>query len=120
MRQLKASDEGVRLRIDDADDLWTLAQICRVGANLGMLSHRRDSTTGTQEGGRSKSAERKPMWIEIEVSECAFQPFTDNLRVHGIISEARSILAPIIHISLRPEMKSRYLLREVFLNLIEN
>ena len=89
MRQLKASDEGVRLRIDDADDLWTLAQICRVGANLGMLSHRRDSTTGTQEGGRSKSAERKPMWIEIEVSECSFQPFTDNLRVHGVISEAK-------------------------------
>ena len=89
MRQLKASDEGVRLRIDDADDLWTLAQICRVGSNLGMLSHRRDSTTGTQEGGRSKSAERKPMWIEIEVSECAFQPFTENLRVHGVISEAK-------------------------------
>ncbi len=89
MRQLKASDEGVRLRIDDADDLWTLAQICRAGANLGMLSHRRDSTTGTQEGGRAKSAERKPMWIEIEVVECAFQPFTDNLRVHGVISEAK-------------------------------
>ena len=89
MRQLKASDEGVRLRIDHVDDLWTLAQICRVGSNLGMLSHRRDSTTGTQEGGRAKSAERKPMWIEIEVSECAFQPFTDNLRVHGIISEAK-------------------------------
>jgi len=89
LRQLKASDEGVRLRIDDADDLWTLAQICRAGANLGMLSHRRDSTTGTQEGGRAKSAERKPMWIEIEVVECAFQPFTDNLRVHGVISEAK-------------------------------
>lgn len=89
MRQLKASDDGVRLRIDDADDLWTLAQVCRAGANLGMLSHRRDSTTGTQEGGRAKSAERKPMWIEIEVSECVFQPFTDNLRVHGVISEAK-------------------------------
>lgn len=89
MRQLKASEEGVRLRIDDADDLWTLAQICRAGANLGMLSHRRDSTTGTQEGGRAKSAERKPMWIEIEVVECAFQPFSDNLRVHGVISEAK-------------------------------
>ncbi|MDC0040743.1 hypothetical protein OAJ11_02855 [Candidatus Poseidoniales archaeon] len=89
MRQLKASDEGVRLRIDDADDLWTLAQICRSGANLGMLSHRRDSTTGTQDGGRAKSAERKPMWIEIQVSECAFQAFTDNLRVHGLITEAK-------------------------------
>ncbi len=89
MRQLKASDEGIRLRIDDADDLWTIAQICRAGSNLGMLSHRRDSTTGTQEGGRAKSAERKPMWIEIEVLECNFQPFTDNLRIQGIITEAK-------------------------------
>jgi protein pelota len=89
MRQLKAFEEGVRLRIDNADDLWTLAQICRVGSHLGMLSHRRDSTTGTQEGGRAKSAERKPMWIEIEVGETTFQAFTDKLRVHGVISDAR-------------------------------
>ena len=106
LRQLKASDEGVRLRIDHVDDLWTLAQICRVGSNLGMLSHRRDSTTGTQEGGRAKSAERKPMWIEIDVSECSFQAFTDNLRVHGVISEAKidigshhtHIILSLIHI----------------------
>ncbi len=89
LRRLKASDEGVRLRVDTSDDLWTIAQICRNGAHLGMLSHRRDSTTGTQEGGRAKSAERKPMWIEIEVTETAFQPFTDNLRIHGIISESK-------------------------------
>ena len=89
LRQLKASDEGVRIRIDNSDDLWVLTQICRPGAIMGMLSHRRDSTTGTQEGGRAKSAERKPMWIEIEVGETSFQPFTDNLRVHGIITEAK-------------------------------
>ena len=88
MRKLSRSDNGVKLRIDDDDDLWTLARICRDGTSAGMLSHRRDSTTGTQEGGRSKQAERKPMWIVLRVEESSFQPFTDNLRLHGVISEA--------------------------------
>ena len=88
MRKLSRSDDGIKLRIDDDDDLWTLARICREGTSAGMLSHRRDSTTGTQEGGRSKQAERKPMWIVLRVEEAGFQPFTDNLRLHGVISEA--------------------------------
>jgi protein pelota len=56
---------------------------------VGMLSHRRDSTTGTREGGRARSAERKPMWVLLDAMETAFQPFTDNLRVHGTIKEAK-------------------------------
>ena len=48
MRRLKRLDEGVRLRLEDEDDLWTAAQLCSAGARVGMLSHRRDSTTGTQ------------------------------------------------------------------------
>ena len=69
MRQIKKLDEGVRLRIDSEDDLWVLAQLCRPKSILGMLSHRRDSTTGTQEDGRAKSAERKPMWIVLDVEK---------------------------------------------------
>ena len=88
MREVSRSDNGIKLRVDDDDDLWTLASICRNGTSAGMLSHRRDSTTGTQEGGRSKQAERKPMWIDLRVEDSSFQPFTDNLRVHGVISEA--------------------------------
>ncbi|HJM18274.1 MAG TPA: hypothetical protein QF703_01940 [Candidatus Thalassarchaeaceae archaeon] len=86
---MKRLDEGVRLRVEDEDDLWTLAQICGQGSRVGMLSHRRDSTTGTQPEGRAKSAERKPMWILLDVQEASFQTFTDNLRVHGVINEAR-------------------------------
>jgi len=89
VRRLKRLDEGVRLRLEDEDDLWAAAQLCSAGARVGMLSHRRDSTTGTQTEGRAKSAERKPMWIVLEVQETAFQPFTDNLRIHGIITEAK-------------------------------
>ena len=89
MRQIKKLDEGVRLRIDSEDDLWVLAQLCRPQSILGMLSHRRDSTTGTQEDGRAKSAERKPMWIVLDVEKTEFQAFTDNLRAHGTIREAK-------------------------------
>ena len=78
MRRVKRLDEGIRLRVEDQDDLWVIAQICR-----------RDSTTGTKEDGRAKSAERKPMWIVLRTQETAFQSFTDNLRVHGIIEEAK-------------------------------
>ena len=89
MRRVKRLDEGLRLRIESEDDLWVLSQVCGTGCLVGMLSHRRDSTTGTKEDGRAKSAERKPMWIVLESSETAFQPFTDNLRVHGVIKEAK-------------------------------
>ena len=53
-----------RLRVETEDDLWTLARLARKGMNLGMLGERRDQTTGGEEGGRAKSAERKKMVIE--------------------------------------------------------
>ena len=89
MRRIKRLDDGVRLRLDDENDLWIASQLCSPGTQVGMLSHRRDSTTGTQSDSRAKSAERKPMWIVLEVQETAFQSFTDNLRVHGVITEAK-------------------------------
>ena len=89
MKRIKWLDEGIRLRIQSEDDLWILSKICRSGCLVGMLSHRRDSTTGTKEEGRAKSAERKPMWILLEVIENYFQSFTDNLRIHGTIKEAK-------------------------------
>ncbi|MBJ29229.1 MAG: hypothetical protein CMB61_04130 [Euryarchaeota archaeon] len=89
MRRVKRLDEGLRLRVESEDDLWVLSKVCGTGCLVGMLSSRRDSTTGTREDGRAKSAERKPMWIVLEATETAFQPFTDNLRVHGVIKEAK-------------------------------
>lgn len=89
MRRVKRLDEGVRLRVESEDDLWVLSQLCRPGSMVGMLSHRRDSTTGTREDGRARSAERKPMWILLDATETAFQPFTENLRIHGTIREAK-------------------------------
>ncbi len=89
MRRVKWLDEGVRLKVESDDDLWVLSQVCSKGCLVGMLSHRRDSTTGTMEDGRARSAERKPMWILLEALDNAFQPFSENLRIHGVIKEAK-------------------------------
>jgi protein pelota len=88
MQQIKRIEDGVRLRVQHEDDLWTLAQMVRPGCRVGMSGFRRDQSTGTQEGGRAKAADRKPMWIVLDAESSEFQPFTDNLRIHGIIAEA--------------------------------
>ena len=88
MKKIKNIEDGVRLQVQHEDDLWTLAQMVRPGCLIGMMGFRRDQSTGTQESGRAKAADRKPMWIVLNAESTEFQPFTDNLRIHGIISEA--------------------------------
>ena len=88
MQKIKNIEEGVRLRVQHEDDLWALAQMVHPGCQVGMMGFRRDQSTGTQESGRAKAADRKPMWIVLKAESTEFQPFTDNLRIHGIISEA--------------------------------
>ena len=88
MQILKRDEDMMKLRIQHEDDLWVLSQLVKGNKSAAMVSHRRDQTTGTQEGGRAKSAERKPMWIQISVEDSEFQIFSDNLRLHGVITEA--------------------------------
>ena len=77
-----------RLRIQSIDDLWVLQRLLRPGFSMAMLGERRDQTTGGDEGGRSKQAERKKMWIQLLVVKAEHQAFADALRVHGTIEEA--------------------------------
>ena len=77
-----------RLRISTDDDLWSLARLARKGISIGMLGERRDQTTGGEEGGRAKAAERKKMWIKLRIESTEYQSFSDVLRIHGIIEEA--------------------------------
>jgi len=89
MQILKRDEDLLKLRVEHEDDLWVMSQLVKGKKHAGMVSHRRDQTTGTQEGGgRAKSAERKPMWIEIAVENTEFQMFSDNLRLHGVITDA--------------------------------
>jgi protein pelota len=88
MKILKISDSSCRIRVDDQDDLWVLAQVCRKGIQIGMLGHRRDSTTGSKEGERAKEAERKTMWIVLQIEQSEYHAFSESLRTTGIILEA--------------------------------
>ena len=88
MKILKREPQLWRLRIETEDDLWTLARLARKGMHIGMLGERRDQTTGGEEGGRAKSAERKRMWIRLRIESTEYQTFNENLRVHGTIEEA--------------------------------
>ena len=88
MKILKREPQLWRLRIETEDDLWTLARLARKGMHIGMLGERRDQTTGGEEGGRAKSAERKKMWIRLRIESTEYQTFNENLRVHGTIEEA--------------------------------
>jgi protein pelota len=89
MKILKREPLLWRLRIETDDDLWTLARLARKGMHIGMLGERRDQTTGGDEGGRAKSAERKKMWMRLRIESTEYQTFSENLRVHGIIEEAQ-------------------------------
>lgn len=89
MQIRKLEYETWKLRVRSADDLWTLTRLCRAGRQFGMVGERRDQTTGSVEGGRAKSAERKTMWILLSIESCEYQSFSDTLRVHGIIQEAQ-------------------------------
>ncbi|MBT7063256.1 MAG: pelota family protein [Euryarchaeota archaeon] len=89
MKILKREPQLWRLRIETEDDLWALAKIARKGMQIGMLGERRDQTTGGDEGGRAKAAERKKMWIRLHIESTEYQTFSENLRVHGLIEEAQ-------------------------------
>jgi protein pelota len=89
MKILKREPTLWRLRIESEDDLWTLSHLTRPGISLGMLGERRDQTTSGEEGGRAKAAERKKMWIRLNIASTEYQAFSDVLRVHGVIEEAQ-------------------------------
>ncbi len=88
MNILKRDLHEWRLRVETLDDLWVLARLARRGVSVAMLGERRDQTTAGEEGGRSKQAERKKMWIQLSVQTTEHQSFSDTLRIHGIIEEA--------------------------------
>ncbi|RPG77074.1 MAG: hypothetical protein CBE08_000930 [Euryarchaeota archaeon TMED248] len=88
MKILKREPMLWRLRVETEDDLWTLARLARKGMDFAMLGERRDQTTGGEEGGRAKAAERKKMWIRLSIESTEYQSYSEILRVHGIISEA--------------------------------
>ncbi|MEM3616049.1 MAG: mRNA surveillance protein pelota [Candidatus Methanomethylicia archaeon] len=79
MRILKLNEKGgeLQLRIDDDDDLWLLYHIIEKGDKVYA-----NTTREIKFGDKSI---RKLMYIGIDVIKVEYQPFTNRLRINGII-----------------------------------
>lgn len=71
----------VKVRVENADDLWVLKTIINEGDIIAAKTLRDVKIDG--EGKR-----RLPMVIAIKVKNVYFQPFATRLRVHGVIVDA--------------------------------
>ena len=73
MDVLGRDQHELRLRVQTVDDLWVLQRLIQPSMSVGMLGERRDQTTGGEDGGRAKQAERKKMWIRLSVEHTEHQ-----------------------------------------------
>ncbi len=69
----------MRLKVEDEDDLWTLYTVIKPG-DLVRAKTVRDVSFGS-------SKEKVSMTLTIKVTNLEFQPFTNVLRVRGVIVE---------------------------------
>ncbi|WP_440059974.1 mRNA surveillance protein pelota [Thermogladius sp. 4427co] len=70
-----------KIIIEDEDDLWVLRNILKPGDLVEAL------TTREVKPGEGGSSRRLPMALRIRVKEVEFQPFTDRLRIKGVVVE---------------------------------
>jgi protein pelota len=73
------------LRTESMDDLWYLKNILSPDTLLKKTVMRREDKKEDME--RSKETKRKPVTVTIQPESVEFQPFTDRLRITGIIRE---------------------------------
>jgi len=71
---------SVKVRVEDVDDLWVLKNVINEGDVVISRTLRDVKVDG--EGKR-----RLPMTLAVKVKNVYFQPFSNRLRVHGVIVE---------------------------------
>lgn len=76
-------NEGVRLRVNNLDDLWVLKSIVKPGDVVKGQTHRREDTD--QDLGRSKRGQKKPVTLTIEVEKVEFHRHSERLRLLGVV-----------------------------------
>jgi len=75
--EMEEKSGRVRLKVESQNDLWTLYNIIKPGDEIYAKT-----TREIKVGGKSI---RKSMILGIKVKKMEFQPFTERLRVNGII-----------------------------------
>lgn len=83
--QVNEKQGMVKVKVESDEDLWLLYTTIVKGDIVYARTTREikaDSTTGRG------SSRRIPLILGIKVLKCEFQPFTNRLRIHGIIIDA--------------------------------
>jgi len=102
MHLINADRKGleIRMRVDDLDDLWHLANLIDVGDHVRALTERREEKKTDRPD--EKRGEKKRMLLTIEVESVEFQEFADRIRVLGTITEGPQDLGKHHSINLEP------------------
>ncbi len=76
----------IRLRVENADDLWHLSNLVQPGDQVRASTYRREESKTDKI--RPEKAEKVRVTLTIRVEKTEFQAFTDRLRVSGVIVDA--------------------------------
>jgi len=89
--RLRVSEEkeGVRLTPESPEDLWYLKNVLRRGDLVEALTTRRERTR--EDSLRPEEERRVKVRLTVEVEEVEFHPFTERLRVRGLIREGMDV-----------------------------
>ena len=75
----------LKVKIEDDEDLWLLNTIISQGDIVFSLTTREVKPKGTTRS--SKGSRRIPMFLGIKVEATEYEPFTNRLRIRGVIVE---------------------------------
>ncbi len=76
----------IKLRVENADDLWHLSNLVQPGDQVRASTYRREESKTDKI--RPEKAEKVRVTLTIRVEKTEFQAFTDRLRISGIIVDA--------------------------------
>jgi len=75
----------LKVKVEDDEDLWLLNTIVAKGDIVFSLTTREVKPKGTTRSG--KGSKRIPMYLGVKVEATEYEPFTNKLRIRGIIVE---------------------------------
>ncbi len=76
----------IKLRVENADDLWHLSNLVQPGDRIRASTYRREESKTDKI--RPEKAEKVRVTLTIRVEKTEFQAFTDRLRISGLIVDA--------------------------------
>ncbi len=76
----------IKLRIENADDLWHLSNLVQPGDQVRASTYRREESKTDKV--RPERAEKVRITLTLRVEKTEFQAFSDRLRISGVITDA--------------------------------